>query len=53
MTKQELKVVIKKYMKANNLGYVSLEASMSMSGDKVIMNINEEEDDVNDKFRWN
>jgi len=53
ITKQNIKEVLKRYMKQNNLGYVSIEASLSMDGNNVVLCITEEEDDIDDKLYLN
>lgn len=52
-TKKDLKKTLYQYMIDNDLGFVSIEASMSMNKSKVIVALTEEEDDINDRFYLN
>lgn len=45
ITKDNIREVLKRYMIQNNLGYVSLEASLSMDKQRVLLSITEDEDD--------
>ena len=45
ITKKHLKQILKKYMLENNLGYMSMEVSMSMNKQNVLMSLTEDEDD--------
>ena len=40
-------------MKQRGLGFVSLEASLSMDQSRVIMSITEEEDEIDDLWQYN
>lgn len=53
INKKHIRKVLKDYMLQNNLGYLELSASLSMDQQKIIMSLTEEEDDINDAFRWN
>ena len=50
ITKANIKEVLKRYMKQNDLGYMDISASLSMDRSKVIMVITEEEEDADEIF---
>jgi hypothetical protein len=53
ITKEHLRKIFKKYMIQENLGFVSLNASISADKRNVKLSIVEEEEDVDDSYLYN
>lgn len=54
ITKANIREVLKRYMIQNNLGFIELQASLSMNKSKVIMSITEDEDEeIDDSYLYN
>ena len=47
ITKAHIKVILKKYMLQNNIGFAHIDASISMDKKKVLMVISEEPEENN------